>query len=61
MTANSGRDWVKQYLWQNLKPIYLNLFNPKNIELAQDNYIDADTFRTSDKKLYNLLKKEFNL
>jgi hypothetical protein len=59
--ASGGRDWVKQYLWPNLKPVYLNLFKPKSIEMSPSNYIDADSFKTNDKTLFNKIKTEFKL
>ena len=59
--AQGGREWVKQYLWPNLKPIYLNLFKPTSIELGTDNYIDSNTFRTNNKTLFNKIKTEFSL
>jgi len=59
--ASGGREWVKQYLWPNLKPIYLNLFNPKSIQLDTNNHIDANSFKTNDKVLFNKIKTEFKL
>ncbi len=59
--ASGGREWVKQYLWPNLKPTYLNLFKPKSIELSADNYIDSNVFRTNSKVLFNKIKTEFQL
>ena len=59
--AQGGREWVKQSLWSSLKPTYLNLFKPINIQLAQDNYIDATSFRTSNRKLFNTIKSTFSI
>jgi glycosyltransferase involved in cell wall biosynthesis len=59
--AEGGREWVKQYLWPNLKPQYMNLFKPKSIELGTNNHIDENTFITSNKKLFNKIKSEFHL
>ncbi len=59
--ASGGREWVKQYLWSSLKPTYLNLFNPNGIEMGTSNYVDANSFKTNDKILFNKIKKEFKL
>ena len=47
-----GREWVKQYLWDSLKPTYLNLFRPKEIVLGDENIITDCILQTSSKKLY---------
>lgn len=57
--AQGGREWVKQYLWSSLKPMYVNLISPKNIVLGDSNQVDAQSFQTKDKVLFAKLKKAF--
>jgi hypothetical protein len=57
--APACREWAQQYLWSSLKPLYLNLLRPQQIELAQMNSVDAQVFKTSDKKLYAKMKELF--
>ena len=49
--ANEGREWVKQYLWPNLKEKYLSLIKPKNVVLGNENIIVDGGFVTTSKKL----------
>jgi len=55
--SQQGRDWVKQYLWSELSPIYMNLFKPKNISLGSVNKIDANSFQTNNKHLLDKIKE----
>jgi len=57
--AKGGREWAKQYLWSNLKPIYLNMLNPTSINMGDINLIDKIQFTTTDEKLYSLIKSIF--
>lgn len=54
-----GREWVRQYLWSELQPTYLNLFKPKNIISGTNNIVTPDVFQTNDVKLYNKMKDLF--
>lgn len=58
--AKGGRELVQQWTWQNLKPIYINLFSPKLVSYGKSNLITQDTFQTNDKKLYQRLKTVFS-
>lgn len=57
--AQGGREWVKQYLWSSLKPIYCNLISPKKIVLGRFNQVNEERFKTNDKKLYQKMKAVF--
>lgn len=59
--AHSGRAWVKQYLWSELKPTYLNLLKPTNISLDTVNNVSATEFKTNNKNLYSKMKGIFNV
>ncbi len=39
----AAREWVKQYLWPNLKQDYLTLLKPKRVILGSENRIDCKT------------------
>lgn len=41
--AAQGREWVKQYLWPNLKNQFKTLFKPETVKLGDSNYVDATT------------------
>ena len=51
--AHKGREWVKQYHGNNLKPQYLNLFKPRKVILGNENKVTKDYLMTTDKALYN--------
>jgi glycosyltransferase involved in cell wall biosynthesis len=51
--AKLGKEWVKQYRWQNLKDRYHNLFKPKKIILGNHNEVTENHLITNSKKLYN--------
>ena len=57
--SNKGREWVKQYTWDNLKNKYINLFKPKNIILSKENLITEDKLETNDSILYKKLIKVY--
>lgn len=57
--AQGGREWVKQYLWSSLKPVYTNLIKPKEIVLGNTNLVTSQIFQTNDKKLLQKLKSTF--
>jgi glycosyltransferase involved in cell wall biosynthesis len=54
--AHQGREWVKQYLWSELKPLYLNLLKPKNLVLGENNVISHELFQTNNIALFNKIK-----
>lgn len=45
--AHKGREWVKQYTWNNLKMKYLNLVRPKKLILGKKNEITHDYMMTN--------------
>ncbi len=53
-----GRNWVKQYLWSELKDSYRTLLKPESIVLGQENKIDAatKTLTTNDYNFYTKMK-----
>lgn len=55
--AHKGRQWVKQYLWNNLKDKYLTLFKPEKIVFGQSDQIDSftKTLTTENKAFYTKL------
>lgn len=57
----AGREWAKQYQWSELKNRYMMLVKPTKLVLGNKNEIFSTHFETNNKKLYNKLKKEFNL
>jgi len=50
--AKQGKEWVKQYLKENLKKKYLNLIKPKEIKLGNKNVITNDYLMTDSPQLY---------
>ncbi len=50
--AEEGRNWVKQYLWKNVKGRFCNLIKPKQIILGDDNVVTDDYLMTTSEKLY---------
>ena len=57
--AQGGREWVKQALWSELKPTYLNLFKPTNIVFGETNLVSPTMFQTNNKPLFDKLKAIF--
>lgn len=55
--AHAGREWVKQYLWANLKSKFLNLIKPKEIIYGKDNVVTEDYLMTNSLSLYQKYKK----
>lgn len=54
--ARKGREWVSQYLWSSLKPIYLNLFKANGLEFSNENKITENSWKTNDKNLFEKMK-----
>ena len=50
--AHSGRKWVQQYLWKNVKAKFLNLIKPKQVIFGETNQITDTFIMTSSKTLY---------
>lgn len=50
--AEDRKKWVNQYCFENLKPLYLSLVKPSNIELGDENIIKENCLITSSPELY---------
>lgn len=50
--AREGREWVKDYRWENLKLRFLNLVKPKKVLLGDKNEITDEYLMTKSKQLY---------
>jgi glycosyltransferase involved in cell wall biosynthesis len=50
--AHRARKWVKKYLYENLKELYLALVKPYKVVLAEENGIEGVVIKTNSKKLY---------
>lgn len=55
--AQSARQWVKQYSWDQLKLKYLNLVKPKKIILGKKNIVTDSYLMTNSRELYKKYKK----
>ncbi len=51
--AVEGREWVKQYTWENMKNKFLMLVKPKEVILGNENIIGEDFLMTNSRELYN--------
>ncbi len=51
--ALQGREWVKQYLWEQVKPQFLSLLKPKRVLLGAKNTVSAEYIMTRSKELYD--------
>jgi glycosyltransferase involved in cell wall biosynthesis len=58
--AQLGREWVKQYLWSELAPTYLNIFKPKLIELKKSNVVNKNGFQTNNENLFRKMQELLN-
>jgi glycosyltransferase involved in cell wall biosynthesis len=54
--ARSGRQWVSQYSWANLKLRYLNLIKPKHVIFGKKNIVTDDYLMTNSLALYKKYK-----
>ena len=54
--AIQGREWVKQYLWSELRPLYLSLLKPKNVVMGESNIVTPELFQTNSPTLFNKIK-----
>lgn len=50
--AQAAREWAKQYTYENIKPLFINMVKPKKIILGDHNEITKDYLMTNSKKLY---------
>lgn len=50
--AQGGREWVKTYLWKNLKNRFMNVISPKKVVLGHENLVTDDYIMTNSKDLY---------
>lgn len=50
--AHKCRIWAQQYLYENLRPLYLSMVKPKEVVLGQTDVITADYLMTGNKRLY---------
>ncbi len=59
--APKSREWVKQYSYDNIKPLFISLVNPKEIILGEKNEVTSTYIETNSKLLYlkykNIMKK----
>lgn len=55
---NAGREWVKQYRWENLKYKYINLIKPNEIILGDKDIITDEYLMTSSHSLYKKYKEK---
>lgn len=51
--APKAREWARQYDYQNVKPLYINMVKPKKIILGQKNEITDEYLITNSEALYN--------
>lgn len=57
LDAEKRREWVRQYRYQNLRSLCLNLVQPKTLSLGDKNEITPDGLITSSQALYKKYKK----
>lgn len=50
--AAAARNWVRQYEYKNLLPLYKSLVIPKKVILGEENKITPDYLMTNSKKLF---------
>jgi glycosyltransferase involved in cell wall biosynthesis len=61
IVANGGKEWVTQYLWNELKSRYLTIIKPSKILLGDKNYIHSNYIETTSKPLFNKIKETFKI
>ena len=59
--AAERREWVKCACFENLKPLYLSLVNPKKMVLAEHNAITTGGLITNSEELYQKYIRLFNI
>ena len=52
-----GRDWVKQYLWSSVTPLYHQLFKPSKVWLGTQNKVSLNGVETTSKELIKKYEK----
>lgn len=50
--TKQAREWVRQYQFEELKPLYLTLVKPKKVVLGKENKLEAGCLTTNSKDLY---------
>lgn len=50
--TDTAREWIKQYLPENLMSRYLNIVSPKKIILGDENKVTQEYLMTNNKKLF---------
>jgi hypothetical protein len=50
--AQQGKQWVKQYLPENLRPYYVTLVKPKKVVLGNRDALERDCIYTTSRSLY---------
>lgn len=55
--AQKGREWVKQYLVENLRPKYLSLVKPLRVILGGENKITDEYLMVNSRALFNKYKR----
>lgn len=55
--ASTRREWAKNYRFENLKGVYLNLVKPKKLILGDHNEITEEALITTSVDLYNKYKR----
>lgn len=51
--APEARKWAKQYTYDNIRPLYLNLVKPQKVILGKENKITKDYLETNSEELYH--------
>jgi glycosyltransferase involved in cell wall biosynthesis len=54
--AIRGRAWAKQYLWSELRPLYMSLVKPQKVLFGKENKISPEGWTTNDAVLFSKLK-----
>ncbi len=55
--AEEGRNWVKKYLWPNVKAKILNLIKPTQVLLGEQNSVTDEYLMTNSPELYKKYKE----
>lgn len=56
-SALEGREWVKQYQYEHIKPLYKTLVRPKKVLFGSKNDVTETTLMTNSQELYTKYKK----
>ncbi len=58
--AQAGREWVKQYLWENLKQRFMNFVKPKKVLLGEEDRVTDEYLMTTSEELYKKYQQVIN-